>query len=494
MRRPWSLLAALILSVPVRAQVRTVAPTVLPGYAVPGFGFGASALAPLFVSPSVSIAPLLSAPALSAAPLSAPSALTAAAPSAPVPVTAPLPGGAAAPPFAAAAGLPAAADGPRPGRSLPSAAPASALGAAGGFTDSLVFGAKLFDGSVEVRSAAGDVFTPTRYQHPAVPGVTFLLKSRPAAVPARKSYEGLNGAALLDQASAAAKRGHAGGADYRLASHYLFGTADHVEIGGVGGVVDAYSGVFVPGKSEIGSDYPEKGDQDGDGFPDRGGMNVEHVWPQSLFRRGMPMRSDLHHLMTTFEHPNGMRGNLPFGVVKGAPDYHNGAGAKRGGGVFEPPDSAKGRVARALLYFYARYRDEDFFGSRSAQFWNQQIPAILEWNRRFPPDEAEKRRNDLVEKWQGNRNPFIDDPSLADRIGAEALAAHGSAAAKSLAPQKERRRGETYGIAARGFTHLAEEAPAPVAPKRRSDTPRKGKKRESRQPHRPRGRGHGRRG
>ncbi|MDD5628471.1 MAG: endonuclease, partial [Elusimicrobia bacterium] len=33
----------------------------------------------------------------------------------------------------------------------------------------------------------------------------------------------------------------------------------------------------------------------------------------------------------------------------------------------------------------------------------------------------EKRRNDLVEEFQGNRNPFIDDPALADRIGAEAF-------------------------------------------------------------------------
>ena len=44
---------------------------------------------------------------------------------------------------------------------------------------------------------------------------------------------------------------------------------------------------------------------------------------------------------------------------------------------------------------------------------------LLEWNRTFPPSNQERGRNALVERFQGNRNPFIDDPSLADRIGAE---------------------------------------------------------------------------
>lgn len=38
------------------------------------------------------------------------------------------------------------------------------------------------------------------------------------------------------------------------------------------------------------------------------------------------------------------------------------------------------------------------------------------WNNIDPVDENERRRNDIVEKEQGNRNPFIDDPGLADLI------------------------------------------------------------------------------
>ncbi|MBI4060172.1 MAG: endonuclease, partial [Elusimicrobia bacterium] len=130
---------------------------------------------------------------------------------------------------------------------------------------------------------------------------------------------------------------------------------------------------------------------------------------------------DLHHLMATFVHPNWVRGHLPFGEVRGRPDYENRAGAKRGDGVFEPPDAVKGRVARGLLYFRARYGDSRLLGRVWSVFWNRQIELLMDWNRRFPPDAFESRRNDLLEAYQGNRNPFIDDHLLADRVGADAF-------------------------------------------------------------------------
>ncbi|MFA6030459.1 MAG: endonuclease [Elusimicrobiota bacterium] len=215
------------------------------------------------------------------------------------------------------------------------------------------------------------------------------------------------------------------GANYREhtygeAGNFLFSQADSVVRNGVQGVVDAYSGVFVPGTSTEGSDYKEKGDQNGDGFVDSGGMNVEHVWPQSFFAKRLPMKSDLHHLMATFIHPNGVRSSMPFGEVRGPGEYSNKGGAKAGQGVFEPPDATKGRVARALLYFYTRYYDRNIYNAGYSQdFWNARIEIFLRWNRDFPPDEMELRRNDLVERFQGNRNPYVDDPSLADRIGVE---------------------------------------------------------------------------
>ncbi|MDE2290510.1 MAG: endonuclease, partial [Elusimicrobia bacterium] len=242
----------------------------------------------------------------------------------------------------------------------------------------------------------------------------------------------LSGAALRDALRAQLARGQVTH-DYDSAKSFLFSDADNVVHDGVRGVVDAYSGIFIPGTGGNGGRYSERGDQDGDGFPENDGMNVEHLWPQSFFDRHVPMRSDLHHLMATFEHPNGMRGTLPFGEVPpGKVEYHNAFGARMGGGLFEPPDISKGRVARAMLYFFVRYGAEGVLPrGRADSFWNSRIETLLRWNREFPPSEFERRRNDVVERFQGNRNPFVDDPGLADRIGAAALRADGGSAARA---------------------------------------------------------------
>lgn len=280
---------------------------------------------------------------------------------------------------------------------------------------------RFFDGTRAITSETGAVFAAVAKGQGAV-RVHIVERAPLAALKAVPGTEGLTGKALLEAISGIAARGHQA-RGYSEASDYMFSKADHVIINGVSGVVDAYSGIFVPGTGKDGGDYPEKGDPNGDGYNDGQGMNVEHTWPQSLFQKALPMRSDLHHLMATFMHPNSVRGHMPFGVVTGNADYENKAGAKRGNGVFEPPDAVKGRVARGLLYFYSHYKGSRMFGGTSVAFWNQQIEIMMKWNREFPPDAFEARRNDLVEQWQGNRNPFIDDYLLAERVGADAFRA-----------------------------------------------------------------------
>ena len=204
------------------------------------------------------------------------------------------------------------------------------------------------------------------------------------------------------------------------AKHYMFSVADNVVRNGVHGVVDAYTGAFIPGTGAFGWNYEESNRQRHDGWMGDDVLNEEHVWPESFFDRKEPMLSDLHHLMPVSSHVNEIRGNLPFGEVKGWPEYSNGGGAKLGAEGFEPPDAAKGRVARAMLYFYTRYGDHPILSSkRNQSFFQSRIEMFLLWNRAHPPTVEEKRRNDLVKEFQGNRNPYVDDPSLADRVGFE---------------------------------------------------------------------------
>lgn len=151
-------------------------------------------------------------------------------------------------------------------------------------------------------------------------------------------------------------------------------------------------------------------------IPDGNILNTEHTWPQSRFTGRFDVRmqkSDLHHLYPADNAMNSARGNNPFGeVVRDSKILkcrvsRTGKSASGSEEVFEPPQDHKGNVARALFYFSVRYElpiDE------------KQEAVLRKWNKEDPVDEEEVRRNDFIQSVQGNRNPFIDYPELADRI------------------------------------------------------------------------------
>ncbi len=146
-----------------------------------------------------------------------------------------------------------------------------------------------------------------------------------------------------------------------------------------------------------------------------GNFNTEHTWPQSKFNSVDPMQSDLHHLFPTDEGANSKRSNYPFGVVitsswtSGGSKYGNGLGGQI---VFEPRDEHKGNCARTMFYFVLRHANHGNFWTESPY----QETAFRDWHKKFPPTAQDKKRNDLVQQYQGNRNPFVDHPELVDRI------------------------------------------------------------------------------
>ncbi len=215
-----------------------------------------------------------------------------------------------------------------------------------------------------------------------------------------------------------------GGKDYLNAKKFMFSSADNTGCGGGPGVTCLYSQVCVKGASEHGEDYKEPGDANGDGTNDSGGMNAEHSWPQGFFNQAAPMKSDLHHIFPTFITPNNTRGSVPFGPVARA-QYQTNSGTKFDGGEFEPADHVKGDIARAILYFVVRYYDRNIRDGMSYKdFWTSRVPMFLEWDRQDPPDTAELRRNGLIANFQGNRNPFVDDTTLAGRVGLKTFQSH----------------------------------------------------------------------
>ncbi|MCU7612898.1 endonuclease [Chryseobacterium sp. GMJ5] len=159
--------------------------------------------------------------------------------------------------------------------------------------------------------------------------------------------------------------------------------------------------------------------------------NREHIVPQSLFNSASPMVADIHFIRPTDGKVNGMRSNFPFGKV-GSASYTSLNGSKLGtsisagysGTVFEPVDAFKGDVARMIFYFVTRYETQlsgftsgNMLGSSSfpgLQTW--ELNQLLAWNALDPVSPAEISRNNASYAYQGNRNPYIDNPAFVNQV------------------------------------------------------------------------------
>ena len=162
----------------------------------------------------------------------------------------------------------------------------------------------------------------------------------------------------------------------------------------------------------------------GGDIPSATDVNAEHTIPQSFFNKNQPMVSDLHHLFSSPSKLNNMRSNYPFKQmdysdciqfchnfecsydVPSNPDEYSCLGKDKSSWM--PIKKDRGQVARAIFYFFTMYDGVDI--SRVGD-----INTFKQWNRQFPPSQREKARNDALNRTQGNRNPYIDDPSLVDK-------------------------------------------------------------------------------
>lgn len=134
--------------------------------------------------------------------------------------------------------------------------------------------------------------------------------------------------------------------------------------------------------------------------------NREHVWPKSLSGGLYPdisneqanAGSDLHQLKPEYSNINASRNNKPYGNATDSTAYC-------------PRAEVRGDVARILFYMSVRY---------NMDFVKLQVVAnasiLLNWNKADLVDSFERNRNNVVQSYQGNFNPFIDNPWFADAI------------------------------------------------------------------------------
>ena len=150
-----------------------------------------------------------------------------------------------------------------------------------------------------------------------------------------------------------------------------------------------------------------------------GRWNREHVFARSLSNPPLTTTdpgpgTDIHNLRAADSQKNTQRSNRFFA------DGSGNSGITEGG-LYFPGDEWKGDVARIVMYMYLRYPGQcsavnSAAGPITYAMQNDMPDLLLEWNQEDPVSDFELTRNDVIYSFQGNRNPFIDNPYLATLI------------------------------------------------------------------------------
>jgi len=162
---------------------------------------------------------------------------------------------------------------------------------------------------------------------------------------------------------------------------------------------------------------------------DREGINVEHVFPMSWATNGVDcgtrkqcranssrfnqIEADMHNLYPSRSDVNQQRSSFRFGEVSGEKrkfgnqcDFEINYRAR----VAEPRESVRGEVARSMFYMADQYKSDGLI------LFEKQARLLYKWHKADPPTSSEKERNGVIERLQGNRNRFIDEPELLDQL------------------------------------------------------------------------------
>ena len=217
-------------------------------------------------------------------------------------------------------------------------------------------------------------------------------------------------------------------------------------------------------------------------------IDREHIWPKSQgFEDSSEdpgtsgARGDPMHLWAGDSYVNSaLHSNYFYGYVDTTREYTNGKDkyaqvsgnlmgkSKTLGGdttVFEPQDSDKGDIARAVFYMVARYNNiagtdtniendnpnlelvSDLSKWEATGYISTStttgklgiLSDLLAWNKSDPVDGYELHRNNLLYgNFTNNRNPFIDFPEWADLIwGSEKGSKFANPATDKIAEPKD---------------------------------------------------------
>ncbi|MDB4505628.1 endonuclease [Saprospiraceae bacterium] len=160
------------------------------------------------------------------------------------------------------------------------------------------------------------------------------------------------------------------------------------------------------------------------------GINAEHVYPQSKGASSEPQKSDLHNIFPSKVSVNEARSSCEFRDIEdddtdkwffeatqsnSTPSSNIDAYSEKDDEDcgFEPRESVKGDIARAVFYFYTIYQSAA--DGADPNFFHSQKEELYQWHLDDPVDATEENRNNGITDKQGNSNPFILDVTLVQR-------------------------------------------------------------------------------
>ena len=114
------------------------------------------------------------------------------------------------------------------------------------------------------------------------------------------------------------------------------------------------------------------------------------------------MQADMYNLFPAVGSVNAVRSNYPYAILDRTPATFGTCEMKVADGSAEPPERARGRIARAMLYMAATYPTHYAMNDRTRKMINS-------WNERYPATEWECIRAARIERIQKNPNPFVID-------------------------------------------------------------------------------------
>lgn len=152
-------------------------------------------------------------------------------------------------------------------------------------------------------------------------------------------------------------------------------------------------------------------------------IGIEHIYPttwmaktagchnrtkcrESKNPKFMQMEADLHNMYPAAQSLVTYRYDYAYGLINGEDWRLDDCDIEWKTGIVEPRPIARGNIARAMLYMHSRY---------AIPIDKKSLVMFKVWNRTDSPSKQEQFRNNVIERLQGNRNPYIDTPSLAER-------------------------------------------------------------------------------